>query len=621
MFRLQCARCATNEPMSTLAAQAKPTPETHLQRTLNSALNDVAMDSALAAIFHQEKGPLVGHASRGFTPRDVQAILRTLSTQAVAALAPTSQDPDGGHTIRLRMITPGAKSLLGIPLRRINRVYGYLVIGRKERTSFSKKEKSLLDQASNGITKELDREGLFNTNVVMSPPYVAQEPVPPQQTGAEKFTALTTHFSPELQEKIVAILTEANQFVAYDRAWACYYDPLAGNVEVLGIAGDTKGDQKDAKKDLKSGQRLTLDSSAAGWAVRHRKPRVDHDLASTQGRFLDHKHLFKDRFLSSLVVPFFVHGQVGGTFTLGSKESQRYQATDAHTLEPIILKLADLLQTPAPQAPTPAPVTTAGEPIPQPPVGVSSEPIIRKQERQAAIGEFSAFLATEIREPLASIRAKLEEVTGEGILDFDPQTRVENAMRDLIRIEAILNEILDFAKPLELNRHLCRIPEILESALVVVGTDLEVTRIHVTKDYANVIAPVRADEAKLRQVFLSIFKNAGEAMTPGGHLHIQVTQHRAGRGFEVQILIKNDGAPIPAEIVDKVFEPFFTTKRSGTGLGLATVKKIVEEHGGSIAIGSAPGEGTTVTIRLHGVSRGPAFRHRGRSRRPPRRSN
>jgi signal transduction histidine kinase len=250
-----------------------------------------------------------------------------------------------------------------------------------------------------------------------------------------------------------------------------------------------------------------------------------------------------------------------------------------------------------------------------------SEPVIRKQERQAAIGEFGGFLATEIREPLASIRSQLEEVTGEGILDFDPQTRVENAMRDLIRIESILNEILDFAKPLELNRHLCRIPEVLESALVVVGTDLEATRIQVTKDYANVIAPVRGDEAKLQQTFLSIFRNACEAMSPGGHLTIQVTQHRAGRGLEVQILIKNDGVPIPTEIVDKVFEPFFTTKSSGIGLGLPSVKKIIEEHGGAIAIGSAPGEGTTVTIRLPGISRGPAFRHRGRGRRHPRRPN
>jgi signal transduction histidine kinase len=607
--------------MTTSAAHAKPTPETHLQRTLNSALNELAMDVALAAIFHQDKGPLVGQASRGFTPRDVQAILRTLSTQAAAALAPSPQDQDGGRTMRLRLITPGAKSLLGIPLRHRQRTYGYLVIGRKEGAAFAKKEKTLLEQAADGVTKALEREGLFNTNLILGQSYVSREPVPAQPAGGEIFAALTSHLTPDLQQKIEAVLGEANQYVAYDRAWACYYDPLAGNMEVLGLAGDTKGDQKDGKKDLKPGQRLTLDSSAAGWAVRHRKPRVDHDLASTQGRFLDHKHLYKDRFLSSLVIPFFVRGQVGGTLTLSSKEAERYQTTDARTLEPIILKLADLLQTPAPPAAPSAPATEPGEASPEPVPAVASEPIIRKQERQAAIGEFSAFLATEIREPLASIRAQLEEVTGEGILDFDPQTRVENAMRDLIRVEAILNEILDFAKPLELNRRLCRIVEVLESALVVVGTDLEVTRIHVTKDYANAIAPVRGDEAKLQQVFLSIFKNACEAMSPGGHLHIQVSQHRAGRGLEVQILIKNDGAPIPAEILDKVFEPFFTTKRSGTGLGLATVKKIVEEHGGSIAIGSAPGEGTTVTIRLPGVSRGPSFRHRGRSRRPPRRGH
>lgn len=607
--------------MSIPATQPKAGPETHLQRTLNSTLNELSMESALAAIFHQEKGPLVGHASRGFTPRDVQAILRTLATQSSATLTAAGSDQDGGRTIRLRLITPGAKSLMGIPLRHRNRTYGYLVIGRKEGASFAKKDKALMEQASDAITKSLEREGLFDTNVILSRAFVSQEPVPAPTTGTEIFTAPTAHFTPELQEKIEAVLAEAHQYTPYDRAWASYYDPLAGNVEVLGVAGDTKGEQKDGKKDLKAGQRLALDSSAAGWAVRHRKPRVDHDLASTQGRFLDHKHLYKDRFLSSIVVPFFVRGQVGGTLTLGSKEAARYQPTDARTLEPIILKIADLLQAPTAPPPPPAPVTDADPAHLQPVIAASSEPIIRKQERQAAIGEFSAFLATEIREPLASIRAQLEEVTGEGILDFDPQTRVENAMRDLIRVEAILNEILDFAKPLELNRRLCRIPEVLESALVVVGNDLEVTRIHVTKDYATVIAPVRGDEAKLQQVFLSIFKNACEAMTPGGHLHIQVTQHRAGRGIEVQILIKNDGAPIPAEILDKVFEPFFTTKRCGTGLGLATVKKIIEEHGGAITIGSAPGEGTSVTIRLPGVSRAPAFRHRGRSRRPPRRQS
>jgi len=577
----------------------------------------------MAAVFHRENGPLVGHAARGFTARDVQAILRTLSAPTLIT-AGSSHDQEDNKIMRLRLITPGAKSLLGVPLKYRNRTYGFLVIARKESATFTKKEKTLLDQASEEVTKALDRDGLFDLNAVLSRPLVTQEPAPTAPSAAEMFASPVSQLTPQLQEQITEVLMDAGQTVAYDRAWVCHYDPIAGNVEVLGMAGDLKGDQKDSKKDMKPGHRLALDSSAAGWSIRHRKPRVDHDLASTQGRFLDHKQLFKDRFQSSLVFPFFVRGQVGGTLTLASREAERYQPTDARTLEPTILKLADLLQAPAPAAAPPVPavgngmaVTTSEPQAAVPPL----EPIIRKQERQAAIGEFSAFLATEVREPLGSIRAQLEEVTGEGILDFDPQTRVENAMRDLIRVEAILNEILDFAKPLELHRRLVRIPEVIENALTVVATDLEVTRIQVVKEYAPILAPVRGDEAKLQQVFLSIFKNAGEAMTPGGRLDIQVTQHRAGRGVEDQILIKNDGAPIPAEIVDKVFEPFFTTKRAGTGLGLATVKKIIEEHGGSIAISSAPDEGTSVTIRLPGVSRGPAFRHRGRSRRPPRRGN
>ena len=603
-----------NSRMTPTTLHSKPIPETQLQRTLTAVLNDLPVDAALAAVFHRDRGPLIGHAAWGFTPRDTQAILRTLAAPAVAAASAANSQEDG-RTIRLRLIAPDVKSMLAVPLQYRNKTYGFLVIRRKESATFAKKEKFLMEQASDAITKALERDGLFDMNVVLSRPFVTHEPVPSPPSPAELFAAPVSQLMPELQDKIAAALADANQYVAYDRIWACRYDPLAGNVEVLGMAGDLKSEQKDGKKDLKPGHRLTLDSSASGWAVRHRKPRVDHDLASTQGRFLDHKYLFKDRLLSSLVVPFFVRGQVGGTITLASKEAGRYQQTDARTLEPIIVKIAEILQAPvsvpASQAQAAGQEGAPGETT----TPDSSEPIIRKQERQAAIGEFSMFLATEVREPLASIRAQLEEVTGEGILDFDPQTRVENAMRDLIRVEAILNEILDFAKPLDLNRRLLRIPEVIESALTVVATDLEVTRIQVTKDYATMIAPVRGDESKLQQVFLSIFKNAGEAMSPGGHLHIQITQHRAGRGVEDQILIKNDGAPIPAEIVGKVFEPFFTTKRAGTGLGLATVKKIVEEHGGSIAIGSAPGEGTTVTIRLPGLSRGPSYR--GRGRRPP----
>jgi signal transduction histidine kinase len=604
--------------MGQAAEAIRATKQTTLQRTLTTALNELGVDAALVAIYEREGGSLIEQGSRGFSPREAQTILRTLSGQESSLLtsAVATGEEEAHRALRLRMITPAAKSLLAMPLRHKQRLYGILVIGRKESASFSKKEKSLIESAGEEITGALERASLFDGTLLLAAPLVAQEPAPTVAPAGSAALTPSSYATPEMQERIAILLSDQTQAIPFDRAWVTSYDPIAGVVEVLGLAGEYKG---EPKKDLKPGQRLALDASASGWAVRHRKPRVDNDLASTQGRFQDHKHLFKDRFRSSLVVPFFVRGQVGGTVTLASRTPTQYGLPDARALEPLIVKLVDLLQTPlAPQAARVQP-SAAGELQAEPPPQISHEPLIRKQERQAALGEFSAFLATEIREPLASIRVQLEEVTGEGILDFDPQTRVENAMRDLIRIEAILNEILDFAKPLELNRRLCRVPDIIENMLTVVGTELEMNRTRVTKDYAANLPQVRCDEAKMQQVFLSIFKNSLEAMTPGGHLHIEVTQHKTGRTHDVQIMIKNDGAPIPTEHVGKVFEPFFTTKRAGTGLGLATVKKIVEEHQGQISIASGPGQGTTVIIRLPAPAhRGGPYRRRGRGRRPPR---
>lgn len=601
--------------MADAAKSIQATKQTTLQRTITAALNELGVEAGLVAIFDRQDGDLVVQGYRGFTPRETLAILRALSGPELSQVTQREADAEGeaGKAVRLRMITPAAKSLLAVPLRFRQRVYGVLVVGRKETATFAKKEKALVETAGEDITNSLEGAGLFDTSLILGRPLVTHEPT--KSSGAEAFAFPPSYASPETQEQIVALLKDLASLVAFDRAWVTFYDPIAGSVEVLGVAGEPRGDHK---RDLKPGQRLALDASAAGWAVRHRKPRLDNDLASTQGRFLDHKHLYKDKFKSSLVLPFFLRGQVGGTVTLASTTPAQYALSDVKTLEPLIGKLVGLLQEPVPVRRAEAEPSRAREAAAEPVAKPPSEPLIRKQERQAAIGEFSAFLATEVREPLACIRAQLEEIAGEGILDFDPQTRVENAMRDLIRVEALLNEILDFAKPLDLNRRTCRITDVIESALTVVATDLEVTRIQVTKDYPPHLSQVRCDEAKMQQVFLSIIKNALEAMTPGGHLHIEVTQPRSGRS-PIQILIKNDGAPIPTEYMGKVFEPFFTTKRSGTGLGLATVKKIVEEHQGQISIASGPGQGTTVIIRIPPIApRGGPYRRHRRGRRPPR---
>jgi signal transduction histidine kinase len=593
---------------------SKREKQTTLQRALTSALNELGAEAALIGVFEVAGGPLSLQGCRGFAPREAQAILRALATQEIDALHTpvVSAEGESFRAMRLRMITPVAKLLLAVPLQHHQRTYGVLVIGRKESASFTKKERSILEHAGDQITAALHRAELFDGTLLLRRPVVGYESASaaPAPAAAEPLAPPASYSTPELQEKVTALLNATASTLPFDRALATVYDPVTSVIEIIGMAGDMKTDGKvDPKKDLRPGLRLALDSSAAGWSIRHRKARVDMDLASTQGRFLDHKPLYKEQFACAIVVPFFVRGQVGGTVTLASRTAGQYSLPDTKQLEGLIGGLVELLQSvPEPAAPVSrqAPEEDSGRAAPAPMPQGPSEPMIRKQERQAALGEFSAFLATEVREPMASVRAQLEDITRESILDFDPQTRIESAMRDLIRVETTLNEILDFAKPLELNRKPCRISEVIDGALSLVATDLEMNRIAVAKEYEGHPVPVRCDDAKMQQVFLSIIKNALEAMTPGGRLDIAVSAQKGGR--MVQIAISNDGAPIPVEHIGKLFEPYFTTKRSGTGLGLATVKKIVDEHQGEISIASGQDKGTTVTIQL------PAAAHRGGGR-------
>ena len=226
-------------------------------------------------------------------------------------------------------------------------------------------------------------------------------------------------------------------------------------------------------------------------------------------------------------------------------------------VEPVTTKLVELFEDPS------ARLSVLSEPESSPERQAdkvksdTTETAIRREERRVALQEVSSFLATEIREPMGFIRAQMEEITSEAHLDFDSQTRVETAMRDLMRIEALLNEVLDFAKPLTLDRRSCRIQALLDHALSLISTDLRVNRIEVKKDYPARLAQVRWDEAKMQHAFLSIFKNSLEAMSPGGHLHVSVKLQRGRRGTMSSLKLRTTGSQYPPEVVDKVFEPYF----------------------------------------------------------------
>lgn len=577
-----------------------------LTKTFNTTLNELGSDMALIALKEDGFGPYLSQANRGFSPREVQAVVKALSVPEVGFDGAAGNGNSRPKAVRIRMTAPAHRSLLGVPLRLSRRVCGALVVGRKDIVSFNEKDRRNLAEAAEELEEALAKAGILAAGSPAPSPAPSGGPV--SETG---------------DAGLESLMAQIRSLIPYDRALLTRYDPRTKTLTTF--LSHTPG-----RCEWRDGQTLTLDGSAAGWVIRHKKPRMDRDLASTQGRFVDYKELYKDKFKTALGLPLRKGQDFIGTIVLGSKAPDVYNADMARASAPQLDQLAAMLPTLGPRAGGAPPTESAGPPITGESAGLmpsqdsdEARELMIRHARQGAIREVTTFLEQEIQRPLTKTRMEMEEAMREPpsreAAAGEILQRVEKASLELTRIEAILNEVLDFAKPLDLHPRVVRIPEVLESALAVITDDLEKNAMMVTREFSDALPPIKADEGKLQQVFLSILKNALEAMTPHGHIHLQAVPHKGARGrHEVAITIQNDGAPIPTEHIGKIFEPGFTTKAAGTGLGLASVKKIIEEHRGQISIASGPEQGTAVIIRLPAHA---AARHQGgRGRRRPRSS-
>ncbi|NEP62405.1 MAG: PAS domain S-box protein [Symploca sp. SIO2G7] len=213
----------------------------------------------------------------------------------------------------------------------------------------------------------------------------------------------------------------------------------------------------------------------------------------------------------------------------------------------------------------------------------------------AEIGELASMIVHEIRNPLTTV---LMGLTSFQKLELDGrfQARLNMALDEAERLKRLLNEILLFSKPqnldckpLELNKWSADLLRSIESHPSL--TD------RVVKFTANPIsAIVSADSDKLKQVFINLITNACEAVIPGETITWEIIQPSKANYLTVQI--NNGGNPIPPSILEKITTPFFTTKSNGNGLGLAIVKRIINAHKGKFSIASDAKEGTTVTVTL-----------------------
>jgi signal transduction histidine kinase len=219
---------------------------------------------------------------------------------------------------------------------------------------------------------------------------------------------------------------------------------------------------------------------------------------------------------------------------------------------------------------------------------------LHQAERMATLGEMIASVSHEIKNPLGIIRSTAD-LLEKKVIQVDPQNQLASIIREEAdRLNRVVTEFLDFARPLVPRAHPILLETILEKNLHVLETELAQHAITVQTDFLPGSEPISVDQDLLYRAFLNILLNAVQAMTDGGTINITVRYSNQGAEIE----IRDSGAGLSEEELAKAFKPFFTTKEKGSGLGLAIVKNIIEAHGGTIRMKNAEAGGTLVHIIL-----------------------
>ncbi len=223
---------------------------------------------------------------------------------------------------------------------------------------------------------------------------------------------------------------------------------------------------------------------------------------------------------------------------------------------------------------------------------------LQRANQMALVGEMAAGLAHEIKNPLAGIKVTLEVLADELELNEEDRDLFARVINETTRVEKLLKGLLNYARPPKLYYERFDLNTLLDSSIrnsAVAGKTSSRAGVEFVRCFAVDLPQLEADSAQLQQVFLNVFLNAIEAMAEGGEITVS-TRKVDEKSLELEIT--DTGKGIPEAALVKVFRPFMTTKSKGTGLGLAICKRIIEDHGGSIAAGIYPAGGTRFTIIL-----------------------
>jgi len=226
----------------------------------------------------------------------------------------------------------------------------------------------------------------------------------------------------------------------------------------------------------------------------------------------------------------------------------------------------------------------------------------RLRDRLAAVGEMAAVIAHEVKNPLAGIEVMAGLLRRKVADSPDAQTVLTDIIKEAKMANAIVQEVLDFVRPIRLQVERTSIADAIAGAVQLAETKVTRPDVQVHLALAEGLPQIQADQHQLTQVFTNLLINAYEAMGSGGRITISAGLMRVEDGADgrdaVLVEFADEGPGIPPEVAEKVFDPFFTTKPQGSGLGLAIVRKIVDAHDGRLDLRTAEGQGTTIRLTL-----------------------
>jgi signal transduction histidine kinase len=220
----------------------------------------------------------------------------------------------------------------------------------------------------------------------------------------------------------------------------------------------------------------------------------------------------------------------------------------------------------------------------------------RRAERLAALGQLSAGLAHEIRNPLGVIKGSAE-ILNQKLTASDPMAQELSGYiyTEVNRVSALVSRFLDFARPSQLNMQPEDMPALLDTCVRTATEQGATAHVRITREYAPSVPQVMVDRELCEQVFTNLIMNACEAMgEQGGELKLRLRS----AGAQVAVEIEDSGPGVPEPMREQIFNPFFTTKKTGVGLGLAIVSKIVDAHGGTLKLVSPSGSGACFRVTL-----------------------